>query len=505
MESKLNNKFNPKSILATKTAAATSNSSRNSTIVSSLASVNVNVNGKERSGQTNGHVRSKLSFVGGSKNCKNNTDDGCDVNNEEVDDDEVDYDEDEDGDEDEDDEFVEHLIFHPSPYTSVSNRTSGSVGGGGGVNSIIGSSKNDNSNDTIDDEDDVNNLLERAARVRREFASGSSNSSLNSNDTITSNLRNVRPVASAASPAVGKESNDFLAPLHGSNSNLNLRSNYARLKAASLDSSSSTSNSRVDRQTGNNGTTVYHPLRRLSAINSNGMSNDQSRNNNSNITSGISGFGCNSIDSSSPSHLSHLTSSSVASSTGSNDHSITPTRNARCSVNSNSYTLPNNYANRRLSSPVSPVCSFFSEEGGGSSSTDCYFDATPSFKSPSPPPPTTGTGTTTTTTTASTIQPSSLAESSSANPPSAPGRKRSLISTATPGASASSTPSSISQSKHLSKTGHDTWLGKQTQSGTGSSFTEEYCLCGYFIFISMQPSYPSTSLLELPMSCSNQL
>ena len=243
--------------------------------------------GGVRSNVREGNIRPALgSSFNPPEGSKTGGNDACDGKTEEVDDDEVDYDEDED--EDEDDEFVEHLIFHPNTR------------GGGSCNSNATTAT---ANENLDDgEDDVNILLERAARVRREFASGSSNSSLNSNDTISSNLRTLRSVA-------GKEVNDILTPLHGSNPNLNLRSNYARLKASQAASLDSSSNVRlVDRQNASNNT--YHPIRRFNTtIFGCGPSPDQ----NSKCPTGFNSNSHNSnhdhnillVDPSSPSHLSH--------------------------------------------------------------------------------------------------------------------------------------------------------------------------------------------------------
>lgn len=164
------------------------------------------------------------------------------VNHEEINDDEVDYDEDDDEEEEDDDEFAEHTIFTTSSSTLQP----------------LSSSKHCQAytNDTQENTDqDVNNLLERAARVRREFASGSSNSSLNSADAMVLSLR--RSTVDATSSLISAPSVDVSTP--GPSSSLSLRSNYARFKAGvSFDSSSDANNSNAN---------VYHPLRRLSTMN----------------------------------------------------------------------------------------------------------------------------------------------------------------------------------------------------------------------------------------------
>ena len=175
------------------------------------------------------------------------------VNNEEINDDEVDYEEDdeddEDEEEDEDDEFAEHTIF-----------TSANSGTPQPLSSALKQSQGVYTNDSQENNDqDVNNLLERAARVRREFASGSSNSSLNSADAMILSLR--RSTVDATSSTITNTDASTAAPTAavapGASSSLNLRSNYARFKAGvSFDSSSDINNCNV-----------YHPLRRLSTLN----------------------------------------------------------------------------------------------------------------------------------------------------------------------------------------------------------------------------------------------
>lgn len=169
------------------------------------------------------------------------------VNNEEINDDEVDYDEDEE--DEDDDEFAEHTIFTTAsntlqPLSSLKQ------------SQVVYTNDSQQQQHQEHNDQDVNNLLERAARVRREFASGSSNSSLNSADAMILSLRRSTVDASSSTitnaNGLSDASTATIAP--GPSSSLNLRSNYARFKAGvSFDSSSDIN--------------VYHPLRRLSTLN----------------------------------------------------------------------------------------------------------------------------------------------------------------------------------------------------------------------------------------------